>query len=271
MIFDKKFNVSRLVAGSPRGKLRIGCVSGDPGKESAFVTSEYALVYIWKGHGVYYDRFGEHPFEPGFIFQRFPGREHDVLYASPCERSYIAVPAQVYELIRMTSSVSLSKPTLDAGLRPSLLEEFEVLARELKEQDESSLTLTLMKMQEFIVELLFSCIENEASDPCSLAIDKACRILNSSFSEKQSMPEISRLVNMGYSSFRKKFHEKTGFSPGEYRLRKKIEKAMDMLGNLNIPVKQIAAELGYPDIYSFSAQFSKYAGVSPRKFRYLED
>lgn len=264
----KTFCASRLTGGSLRGKLRAGIISCGPGFEGGFVTSEYALVYILEGEGIYYDDIvGEHHFGPGFIFQRFPGRKHDVSYASRCVRCYAAVPAEVCKLIRMTSSFPLDRPTLNTGVWPSLIDEFRSLIQELKEQDENKLTLTLVRMQKFIVELLFCCIENEAHDSDSAAIDRACGLLSSSFSEKQNMPEIARRVNMGYSSFRKKFQQKTGESPGEYRLRKKIEKAMDMLSNRDMPVKRIAHELGYPDIYSFSAQFSKYAGISPRNFR----
>lgn len=265
----KTFCASRLIADSSKGKLRAGIVSGGAGVERGFVTSEYALVYVWNGEGVYYDEIsGEHPFGPGFIFQRFPGRKHDVSFASPCVRCYAAVPAQVYELIQMTSLVSFSKPVLNAGLRASLIDEFRSFVQELREQDENKLTLILVRMQKFIVELLFSCVESGEPDPDNAAIEKACALLNSAFSAKQNMPEIARRVNMGYSSFRKKFQQKTGVSPGEYRLRRKIEKAMDMLGNREMSVKLVADELGYPDIYSFSAQFKKYAGISPRKFRF---
>jgi AraC-like DNA-binding protein len=72
---------------------------------------------------------------------------------------------------------------------------------------------------------------------------------------------------MSYSLFRKRFLERAGTSPGDYRIRRRIERAMALLTKEKLLVKEVAAQLGYPDEYAFSAQFKKVAGVSPTIFR----
>jgi AraC-like DNA-binding protein len=68
---------------------------------------------------------------------------------------------------------------------------------------------------------------------------------------------------MSYSSYRRKFAEEYGVSPGAYRIKVRTEKAIYFLSK-GLFQKQIAAELGYSDVYAFSAQFKKSDGGKSR-------
>ena len=72
---------------------------------------------------------------------------------------------------------------------------------------------------------------------------------------------------MSYERFRKVFKERVGMSPGDYRIRRRVELACRLLVQERIPAKQVAYDLGYADEYCFSKQFRKFIGVSPDAFR----
>jgi AraC-like DNA-binding protein len=72
---------------------------------------------------------------------------------------------------------------------------------------------------------------------------------------------------MGYESFRKEFRARMGVSPGDYRIRRRIDRARELLTSTTQSVKEIAYELGYPNPSVFSLQFKREVGRSPEHYR----
>lgn len=73
--------------------------------------------------------------------------------------------------------------------------------------------------------------------------------------------------NMSLSSLRQRFREKTGKSIHQYAIACRIAQARHLLQETSLPIKEVANELGYTDVYFFSRQFKQVTGVSPGMFR----
>lgn len=71
---------------------------------------------------------------------------------------------------------------------------------------------------------------------------------------------------MSYNTFRKNFTNAYGVSPQQYRLRKKVENAKQLL-SMGYHCSEVADTLGYPDLYTFSHQFKQIAGTTPKEYR----
>jgi len=74
-------------------------------------------------------------------------------------------------------------------------------------------------------------------------------------------------ASMAASTLRRRFRAATGVSPHHYRLQRKAAAARAMLGDTDTPIKQIADQLGYQDIYYFTRQFKQIVGVPPGVYR----
>jgi AraC-like DNA-binding protein len=74
-------------------------------------------------------------------------------------------------------------------------------------------------------------------------------------------------LGMAQVTFRRKFRAATGAPPHEYVLQSRVAEARRLLGETDLPIKSIARQLGYSDVYFFSRQFRKFAGVPPALFR----
>ena len=72
---------------------------------------------------------------------------------------------------------------------------------------------------------------------------------------------------MGLSTLRRRFRLAIGQSLHEWVLQRRLARARQLLGETNRPIKAIAAELGYNDVFFFSNQFRQHAGVSPAAYR----
>ena len=106
-----------------------------------------------------------------------------------------------------------------------------------------------------------------ADDTAATPIAQALQELNENLEHRIKLPDVARRVGMSYSAFRKQFVEHVGTSPGDYRIRRRIERAMEILTTEDLLIKEVAARLGYPDEYAFSAQFKKMTGSAPKAFR----
>ncbi|HEX8551209.1 MAG TPA: helix-turn-helix transcriptional regulator [Abditibacteriaceae bacterium] len=78
---------------------------------------------------------------------------------------------------------------------------------------------------------------------------------------------LARAATMSEATFRRKFKEATGTSPHAHFLANRVAEARRLLGETDLPLKEIAAQLGYANVYFFSRQFHEHAGISPAAFR----
>lgn len=65
----------------------------------------------------------------------------------------------------------------------------------------------------------------------------------------------------------REFKRHHGCGPLHYRLRLRVSSAERMLRYSDRPLKEIAADLGFPDVYYFSKAFKKFNGDPPATYR----
>jgi len=262
---EKLESVHRLGTGVQGAQFRCGIVRNAAGYfERRFVTPQYAVVYVIAGRGRYADHTGR-SFElaSGDLYQRFPSRVHDVTWLTACERAYLAVPCQCFELLELAGVMDTSRPVLHVGGGSAWSGAFDQLRTAMQDCADDALGTLLPVCLAFLLKLLGSAGGRSPSDP----IRRAAQLLSQDLAGRQRLPQIARAVGLGYAAFRKRFTQEQGLSPREYRIRRRLERAMALLTGERLRMKEIAARLGFADEYAFSAQFRKYAGMPPTVFR----
>jgi AraC-like DNA-binding protein len=86
--------------------------------------------------------------------------------------------------------------------------------------------------------------------------------INTDFYQK-----IARREGMALSTLRRRFAQSTGVALHRYTLQCRVSEARRLLGETDLPIKEIAAQLGYQDVFFFSRQFAKISGTTPAMFR----
>ena len=99
-------------------------------------------------------------------------------------------------------------------------------------------------------------------DPLSQARD----LLESRLEQRLSIGRILEPVPLSYAHLREKFKESMGVSPGQYRIRGRIEKACFYLTAEHLTPGETAQKLGYEDTSSFSKQFKKIMTLTPGEY-----
>jgi AraC-like DNA-binding protein len=123
----------------------------------------------------------------------------------------------------------------------------------------------MMAMQQLMVDLhLMAKSPGNNSDDW---LDHARELLANDIDERLATEVIAEQLGLTYASFRKKFTQVTGTSPGQYRIRLRLQQAQEQLAGSQTPIADIAQNLGYPDVYSFNTQFTRHIGMPPGQYR----
>ncbi len=85
--------------------------------------------------------------------------------------------------------------------------------------------------------------------------------------ESLTPQQVARQVGLSYESFRKRFAEKTGVSPGQFRQRRRIEHACAAIYQGSANFKDLADQLGFCDVFHFSKTFRQITKETPSDFR----
>lgn len=98
-------------------------------------------------------------------------------------------------------------------------------------------------------------------------LDNTIEFMQRSISRKLSLRELARFANMSPNHFGALFLKRFNSTPIDYFNRLKIQRACELLTTTNLPIGEIAEQLGYTDSFYFSRLFKKIIGVSPRGYR----
>lgn len=83
-----------------------------------------------------------------------------------------------------------------------------------------------------------------------------------------TLGQLAKMANMSARNFQRSFKKTMGISPIQYLLKKRIEKACELLANsTDLSITEISFNTGFKDSNYFSRQFKNLTGMTPQKYR----
>jgi len=222
----------------------------------------FDLCYVLAGQGEYIDcQNRRYKIHPGVFFQRLPEVHTVHIHSEWYAELYLSLSRTALDFVKTFQSNVVKAPkVIDFGLHRQVALRYEQLIREMRETPEPQLAKTALHILEFYVEIL-----GRSSSREKKLIENACLLIKSDPTGRDPLEIIAKKIGLGYSNFRRLFHEQMGLSPGDYRIKKRLELACEWL-SAGWSQKQIAFKLGYSDVQGFSRQFRRFMGLSPGDF-----
>ena len=101
-------------------------------------------------------------------------------------------------------------------------------------------------------------------------IDEAIQYIIHNVGEQITLDDLARLTNFSPCYLSHSFKKQTGYSPSEYVINTRLEKAQRLLTHSRKSVNEIAFEVGYSSASSFINVFTRKVGYTPKAFRTMQ-
>ena len=244
---------------------------------------DYELVLLLSGKGQFETFAGVMNFGPGSLFLIPPFQPHRLHSANNDTCEHIAVH---FDFGRHTypggSRIDRRKPyevllegglTLPREIRLSMVNPLIKLFARLVQAQTAGTPLSLLEARMLLMDILWRLLARPGSsatrpDPVLAArMQPVLAWLDRHLPERTDLNALAALSGLSRAHFNRVFRRWTGYSPREYQQQRRIEKARQLLVNMNKSVKQVAMELGFADVFQFSRTFTRLDSLPPTEYR----
>ncbi len=123
--------------------------------------------------------------------------------------------------------------------------------------------ITFIKLCQFLRQ--YSLANKNSKIPDN--INNLKNYIDSHLNEKISLEKCGKIAGLSVSQTIRCFSKFFGMAPYEYISQQRLETAKVLLTSSQLPVYEIASQLGFSDQYYFSKYFKKKIGKSPENYR----
>lgn len=180
--------------------------------------------------------------------------------------------APVRLLMARVSGIAATTLGLASSCRLPLVERLEGTpdaARLLvKEMDQPTLGVVLVAaalMKLYLVEAARGCAAEEPADESR--IGKAVTAILADPGAAHSIIALAERSGMSRATFMRHFSRVTGMNPMQFVAKARLDQAAELLRTTQLPIKSVAAQMGFGDRSHFSRAFRRAHGVDPTSFR----
>jgi AraC-like DNA-binding protein len=137
-------------------------------------------------------------------------------------------------------------------------------------QSQIARAATSLALQELLLLLAYrqpqiatSGYQSHADD----AVDRLLELIHRRLDQPLRITDLADEVQLSQNYLAMRFRQRMGMTIPRYILQSRIQRAQLLLSTTNLPIKQIAAQVGMPDPQHFNKQFRHMTGNNPTAIR----
>ena len=113
----------------------------------------------------------------------------------------------------------------------------------------------------------FATISTSSQGLSQLKLRQAVEYINENLEQDLTLTELAGFVGMSMYHFSRLFKQSTGFSPHQYLMNSRIERAKRLLTRTEEAINQISQQVGFQNQSHFTNVFRKFMGTTPNAYR----
>jgi AraC-like DNA-binding protein len=102
--------------------------------------------------------------------------------------------------------------------------------------------------------------------PIYVHLRQAKDLIDRDFAEPLDVPTLAREAHASRAHFIRSFKKAFGETPHQYLLRRRIERAKELLRNTPLAITEVSIAVGFRSLGSFSTAFRQLIGESPSAY-----
>lgn len=161
--------------------------------------------------------------------------------------------------------IILSRAAVEAGakIEEMLGMRYKFVTELSRIKDQEELCLWIVKVLEKMAEQIY----RTRNAKNYRRLKRAMHFIDTHCGEPLTVEQIAQEVYLSPSRLSHIIKDEMGMTLIDYLSRKRVEKAKALLGNEEVPIAQIAQEVGFSDQSYFTKVFKKIEGCTPRVYR----
>lgn len=241
----------------------------------------FEVTFLAKGVQIYETEGTRTVLRGGDLYLTRPGERHSTA-GQPEEKGEAfwiflraAQPGQKFLRLDSAASEALQN-AFRQGLRASrATTDVTVHLREIymlwPHRDQPLQAAAIVARAELLALELAKCFQTEPSEELAGPIAKVMELLRAEDRWDVTISDLAQVARLSEARFKVRFKQEVGIPPGEYLMRRRIEKAKLWLRKTQYRVADIARELAFPTSQYFATVFKRYTGKTPQDWRGKKD
>ncbi len=198
-----------------------------------------------------------------------PARPLTAEFFAPCDFIHFHVSSAYFRKLQDVAHAGLSEPVPDLNdvvVRDSLA---ELLGRTLIENGDAGDGLYTESLGQALVMHI---ARMELSQPAVRALAKwrlkrVREYVDAHFNEVVRLADLAAVAGLSRMHFAGQFRAATGYRPHDYLLYQRIERAKSILSGTDMPLAEVALNVGFQAQAHFSTVFKRHTGQTPARWR----
>jgi AraC-like DNA-binding protein len=148
----------------------------------------------------------------------------------------------------------------------SLRHNLDEAIRLLLSDHEMRTILVRNRISDFLVDVI-EMARRESRDEPSPTVRRCIDWVDDHSDRRIRLEELADQCALSLPRFKQRFKDETGVPPGEFIVRRKVNRARSMLDQTDRSVTAIAMDLGFTSSQYFATVFRRYTNMSPSEYR----
>lgn len=123
---------------------------------------------------------------------------------------------------------------------------------------------------EKLLEDMCGGLKREQAKSVQVAVEQVASYIDRHYMEEFSLGDMAEMVWLNTSYLSSSFKKVTGVTFSDYIMKKRMEKASELIRNTGLGIGEIAGMVGYENVKYFSRIFSRTMHMSPSQYREMQ-